>query len=211
MFSLNNTPTAGDKQIIHFRWTMKMRNAGTTLLLLSSIASQAMASENKEHDYKLKPSISAGYEWGEVQGLGKLNGGNLKIDLFPDAPVGLMFSTSLLKDKWDEKDKSKKGITDIYGNRIKSRYFSAMLGPTLKVNDVVSLYGLMGGSWVGLKNTHDEFKNKLTKPNFTYGYGVIFNITDNFVVSGGYERSMLKFGRMKSDLDGYMINMGYRF
>jgi len=56
-----------------------------------------------------------------------------------------MFSSSFLQDKWDSKDKSTNGITDRYGNRIKTRYFSTMLGPTIKINDVVSAYALVGG------------------------------------------------------------------
>lgn len=192
---------------------MKIKKTGLFLVLFSAAASQASASPVKEYDFKFKPSLSIGYEQAHVNGMGNLKGVNAKVQLNSDYPFGFMASASYLKDQW-ETNKMLHRKTDgdkSSSKQSKAQYYSLMAGPTIKINEMTHLYGLAGMSRSYIKPDGNSGAGKDIHNHFAYGAGITANLTDQLVLTAGYEGSQVKVAGKNKRLDGGVINVGYQF
>ena len=92
-------------------------------------------------------------------------------------------------------------------------YYSLLVGPAFRFNDLVSVYALGGVAHGKAKHT-DHADNRATvleaKPKDTgvaYGAGLILNPQSNLSLNVGYEGTRLK----KYDFNGFNVGVGYRF
>lgn len=79
------------------------------------------------------------------------------------------------------------------------------MGPSYRVNEFVSLYGLAGTAHGKIKASGTDFKESAT--GFAYGAGVQIAPAANWTVDIGYEGSGIK----EAKLNGFNIGLGYRF
>lgn len=101
-------------------------------------------------------------------------------------------------------------------NDIDAKYYSLLVGPAYRINELFSFYALVGVSHVKVKQdakfsdgsqAHADDKST----NFTYGAGMIVNPVENFVVTVGYEGNKLNVADEHSSINGFNIGVGYRF
>lgn len=104
--------------------------------------------------------------------------------------------------------------------KVSGDYVSLMVGPTYRVNDSVSLYGLIGGAYkkASYESNSQEFRdNKLVnsakysnsdnKTQLAYGVGMQVNFWQGATLDVGYERS----GSGEWKTDAFTVGLGYKF
>jgi len=186
--------------------------AGLGLALFSSSIAQASASEKKEYNYQFKTAISPGYERASVKGIGSIQGPNLKIKSESDFPFGFMLSASYLKDHWnlnkkmgwqkDNQDEEKKS---------KAEYYSVMVGPTIKINEMASLYALAGISHSKFNEDANAARGKKKPNHLAYSAGIATTLFDHLELSAGYEGSKVNVAGKDKQLNAGVVNIGYAF
>ncbi len=184
-----------------------------TLLTSSLIACLSIASVNVYA--ASENSISIGYAQSHVKENGYTldndpKGFNLKYRYELDDNWGVIGSFAYTHQGYDFFYGSNKfGHGDL-------DYYSVTMGPSFRINEYVSLYGLLGAAHgkVLLGAAHGKVKSSVfdgsvstSKTSMAYGAGVQFNPLPNFVIDASYEYSKLdsvKFGT-------WMLGAGYRF
>ncbi|HGJ5874766.1 Ail/Lom family outer membrane beta-barrel protein [Arsenophonus apicola] len=117
-------------------------------------------------------------------------------------------------DKNDKKDRMHAT------GKVTGDYVSLMVGPTYRVNEYVSLYGLIGGAYkkASYESNSQEFRdNKLVnsakysnsdnKTQLAYGVGMQVNFWQGATLDVGYERS----GSGEWKTDAFTVGLGYKF
>lgn len=97
-----------------------------------------------------------------------------------------------------------------------AEYASALVGPSLRINDYVSLYGLAGMAYKHIKQDIDAYTSygsgnssvSEDKFNFAYSIGAQFNIYEGLVFDAAYEASP---GNRDWKTNGFTVGIGYRF
>lgn len=157
---------------------------------------------------------SIGYSFSTNSKLNDPSGFNIKYAYhWDDTSVGIISSFTYLHSD----DKKTYEINNVNGSSKKdSTYYSFALGPSLKLNTVLALYGLLGMS--NVENQYkirdiESKKNKVVsfrKEGFIYGTGVLVNVADDFFVSAGMELSKFNDAdRKRHGLNVYNFNIGY--
>ncbi|MBK0099603.1 outer membrane beta-barrel protein [Erwinia sp. S63] len=193
---------------------MARRKAITLALAALFLSSAALAkSPDTSHDL-FNPSLYLGYEHAKIKDYGNLHGPNFSFHLETDYPVGLMGSLTAMKNDWDRHDRN--GKPDQFGHtpppKSNAEYYSAMIGPTTKLNKVVSLYALAGVSHTRVKLVKDgAIKSSASSNQFAWGAGILAHLTDNLALKVGYEGSKASFNGKDHPLSGLVANLGYRF
>ncbi|KAJ9430415.1 Ail/Lom family outer membrane beta-barrel protein [Pantoea sp. YR343] len=167
-----------------------------------------------------KTTLSMGYSQGELRDFGSLYGGNITVQFEPDFPVGIIGSVTALRSDLDAiAERMKKH----HGSSPKklaesAEYYSAMFGPTLRLNETISIYALAGISHSKVDNNSFTDSNSDKAPpatsdsnRFAYGIGMTANVTDHLNLSIGYEGSRVRFDEESHPINTVMLSAGYRF
>ncbi|EBO9850973.1 Ail/Lom family outer membrane beta-barrel protein [Salmonella enterica subsp. enterica serovar Livingstone] len=100
--------------------------------------------------------------------------------------------------------------------KITAEYASALVGPSLRVNDYVSLYGLAGMAYKHIKQNIDAYTQygsgnssiSEDKFNFAYSIGAQINVYEGLVFDAAYEASP---GNSDWKTSGFTVGLGYKF
>lgn len=175
-----------------------------TLLASSLIACLSIASVNV---YAAgENSISVGYAQSHVKGNGYTlsndpKGFNLKYRYELDDNWGVVGSFAYTHQGYDFFYGSNKvGNGDV-------DYYSVTMGPSFRINEYVSLYGLLGAAHGKVESSVFDRSASVSKTSMAYGAGVQFNPLPNFVIDASYEYS--KLDSIKAGT--WMLGAGYRF
>ncbi|EKR5655958.1 Ail/Lom family outer membrane beta-barrel protein [Escherichia coli] len=158
-------------------------------------------------------SVSLGYAQSRIEHFKDIRGVNLKYRYEAEAPVGVMTSFSWESGK-DDKSGNLSGDAS-WRSSVKTKYWSLLAGPSLRVNDSVSLYALAGAGTarvdvndrIHMAGYREESSDSHRRTGFAWGAGVQFNPMENVVIDVGYEGS--KIDAMK--VNGVNLGVGYRF
>ncbi|SFK32159.1 putatice virulence related protein PagC [Candidatus Pantoea symbiotica] len=190
-------------------------------LILASITSGAAIASPVDYNVNAnRTTISMGYSQGELRDFGSLYGGNLTVQYEPDLPVGIMGSVTALRSDLDVITsgirKHKGSSSTKPGNS--AEYYSAMFGPTLRLNKSISIYALAGISHgkVDKASVANSISGKTSSTSsntnrFAYGIGMTANVTDHLILSMGYEGSSVRFDEKSHPINTVMLSAGYRF
>lgn len=178
-------------------------------------------------EYKQSASVGLGYAKIDTQntrGQGihlpksSQSGVHVKYRLETENRVGLIGTSSYLSG-----DKTIHGQNNqVY--KSDANYFSLLVGPAIRVNELFSLYGTLGYGWNkidGHPNASEALEqNAFKKGSLAYGAGVIFDINPSVSINLGYEASSFGSGRSRNsgwsrvysnDIDMFNISVGYHF
>lgn len=182
--------------------------------LLSVLISAGLFSQGVLADSQ---TVSVGYAQSKVQDFKNLRGVNVQYRYEWDSPFSVLGSFSYMKG-----DENYGSRTDFHGDisgydgKTDVKYYSLLAGPAYRINDYVSLYGLVGfaHSKVNDKTTYlsgerETFNSSGTE--FAYGAGVIVNPVEYLSVSLGYEGSKIKGYSDSVSVNGFNLTVGYRF
>lgn len=144
-------------------------------------------------------TVSAGYAMGDFQGVvNKADGFNLKYRYEFDEKLGVIGNYTYLKQSGSG--------NDLYD---KAQYNGFTAGPTYRINDWASVYGVIGlgygrftGSQQNSSNDHTD-----TGYGFSYGTGVQFNPIHQIALDIGYEKSRIR----DVTVGAWNVGVGYRF
>lgn len=182
-----------------------MKKIAVAMLLVSGMAFSAAANADKH-------TLSLGYAHSKVQDYKHLKGVNLKYRHESDSSFGIISSFTYMGAK---EHTTEDLLGDLFKEDSKLKYYSLAAGPAWRINDYVSLYGLMGINynkfdyhqhWDGVNNSYSH-----NKASFMYGAGVQVHVTKNIAVDVGYEGSHAKMFDKKHNIHGYNIGLGYSF
>ncbi|MDC9597496.1 Ail/Lom family outer membrane beta-barrel protein [Xenorhabdus sp. XENO-2] len=191
-----------------------MRKALLATLVVSGFMCGSVA-------YADSQTVAVGYAQSKIQDIKNLRGVNLHYRYEWDSPVSIIGSFAYMKG-----NESHSGYND-YGPRKANadlKYYSLMAGPAYRINDYMSVYGLLGfaHSKVDLSEGETErgrngeiiyysvkADNKST--SLAYGAGVEINPMPNLSLYAGYEGSSLKGHEDRFNINGFNIGVGYRF
>ncbi|WP_099076060.1 Ail/Lom family outer membrane beta-barrel protein [Proteus alimentorum] len=158
-----------------------------------------------------KTTLSAGYAQLKMEGQDPMHGGSVSLRQELNQQFGILATATYAQNEYDLDKPVKQVLRDV-----NARYYSVMAGPTLRLNDFFSVYGVAGISQIQFKNITDENigKNKIKKNTFSWGAGMIINPTEMLSMSVGYENSRYKMSELSENrlvMDGFIANIGYRF
>lgn len=162
-------------------------------------------------------SISLGYAESRVKYFEHIKGVNAQYRYEWDSPLSVVGTLTYMSGS-DVQNYFY--VDDDYSvtakNDIDAKYYSLLVGPAYRINELVSFYALVGVSHVKVKQnaklsdgTRDHADDKST--DFAYGAGMIINPVENFVVTLGYEGNKLNVADVDSSINGFNIGVGYRF
>ncbi|WP_160623578.1 Ail/Lom family outer membrane beta-barrel protein [Mixta intestinalis] len=138
-----------------------------------------------------------------------MRGVNLQYHYKMDSLISLM--TSLTWMKGDD-ELSKTVRNHHFTHHVDVKYYSALFGPSFRINDYASFYVAGGPARIKVRGKVPEVNRKYDgrKSSFAYGAGFIFNVNENFTINAGYEGTRMNF------INDYTINtfnvgIGYNF
>ncbi|WP_167385924.1 Ail/Lom family outer membrane beta-barrel protein [Xenorhabdus miraniensis] len=165
-------------------------------------------------------TVAVGYAQSKVQNFKNIRGVNLHYRYETDSPVSIVGSFTYMKGDRDgyyaESNFVEKFNIDI-------KYYSFMAGPAYRINDYVSVYGLLGFSHSkvdatfnfvkkgGKQDHHDSGELNRKSTNLAYSAGVEVNPIQNLSLYAGYEGSSIKDHDVRHNINGFNIGVGYRF
>ncbi|MDX7986924.1 autotransporter outer membrane beta-barrel domain-containing protein [Xenorhabdus sp. 12] len=174
-------------------------------------------------------TVAVGYAQSKVQNFKNIRGVNLHYRYEWDSPVSIIGSFTYMKGSENHSGKRKyEAIEGAYYSargHLDGKYYSLMAGPAYRINDYVSIYGLIGFAHTKIDadikdmftNKHGPIKSRHVKvdkksTDFAYGAGVEVNPMPNLSVYAGYEGSSAKLVDNGShSINGFNIGLGYRF
>lgn len=173
-----------------------------------SSASYVNASDNLQFD---KVTLSAGYAQMKIEHLNPMHGASFSFRQELNQQLGIIATVTYAQNEYDLDSPIQKVLTDI-----NTRYYSVMAGPTLRLNDFISVYGVAGVSQIKFKNidTSTFSKTQIKKNAFSWGAGLTINPIEMLSISVGYENSRYKMNELEDNkliMDGFITNIGYRF
>ncbi|WP_272482833.1 Ail/Lom family outer membrane beta-barrel protein [Buttiauxella izardii] len=194
---------------------MSMKYTFLTAVLLSALGATSVAQADTQ-------SITAGYAQAHVQDFKNINGMNLKYRYEWESPVSVMTSFSFMSGS---KGYSYNVERDIIDNSANVKYYSLTAGPAWRINELVSVYGLLGASYSKVKYNYNwknyegdrgyvdmgNYSGKNDSTSLVYSAGVQINPVENMVIDLAYEGSNLDDGASDHSVNGFNIGVGYRF
>lgn len=184
------------------------------VLVSSVIALGALFSAVSVHAQN--QSVALGYAQSKIRGSGTLHGASLKYRYEDEqnAPWGIMGSLTWMKgdDSFSFQDNNGKQSRDY-----NVTYYSALVGPALRLNDWMSLYADMGVAHTDVdKTSQNYFTNTSTSQShaytsFAWGLGFIFNPWENITLNVGYEGTDADTYGDRSINSTFDFGVGYRF
>lgn len=167
-------------------------------------------------------TVSVGYAQSKVQDFKNLRGVNVQYRYEWDSPVSVIGSFSYMKG--DESDSYYDTYGDFYKNSTDVKYYSVLAGPAYRINDYISLYGLVGVAhtkadskyeWrnsVGAEDPEGHESGNISgkSTNLAYALGFVVNPIENLSVNIGYEGSKADI-EGKHSINGFNVGVGYRF
>lgn len=189
------------------------KNAIISVMMLSVTSGSVLADNH---------TLSVGYAQSKVQDFKNIKGVNLQYRYEWDSPVSVVGSVSYMKGDWS--DSYRDEFDDFYRQHADIKYYSFLAGPSYRLNDYISFYGLVGISHTKAKGDYewrnsvgsDEYDGHLSgsvskkSTDFAYAAGIIINPMDNMSVNVGYEGSKADIYGNHS-INGFIVGMGYRF
>ncbi|MCU9586022.1 Ail/Lom family outer membrane beta-barrel protein [Proteus mirabilis] len=170
----------------------------TSILVVSTLSFNAYAT--------LEHTVSIGYAKSKLKVDEDLINDNLKgINLKYNHEVandwGVISSFSYAKNKNDGYDHWG------YAGTSKISYYSLTAGPSYRLNNYVSAYGLIGFGYFHEDFHYYDEREKENKISMAYGLGVQVNPITNLAIDVSYEYSKL----YDIDFTTWVVGIGYRF
>ena len=166
-------------------------------------------------------STSLGYAFSNDADFNKPKGFNLKYGYEWENQLGLITSFTYLHSSEDSYP-TENGVS--LKNEKTSTYYSFGAGPTFRISQFISLYGLLGLSYTrnsNKSNTEDAetsdsdesiYYNTNHATSVMYGTGANINLPDDFLLNIGFERGSYKNENAASkSSDTFNINIGYKW
>lgn len=161
-------------------------------------------------------SVALGYAQSKIRGSGTLRGASVKYRYEDEenAPWGIMGSATWMKGS------DSFGFVDQTGKQSRNydvAYYSALVGPALRVNNWMSFFADMGVAHVDVdKTAHNETlqttdTHSHAYTGFAWGLGIIFNPTENVTLNVGYEGTDIDIYGDRSISSTFDFGVGYRF
>ncbi|KAF6660594.1 outer membrane beta-barrel protein [Enterobacteriaceae bacterium EKM102V] len=201
---------------------MLLRKASLALLTSTILCTCAMAD-----DTDVTPTMSFGYQRGHINDFGEIQGGNFRFQYETSSPWGFMGTVSAMQKKWREADnecrKNDKQCRENYNAKHRldrnAVYYSALMGPTYRISDKLSVFALGGISHTKVDNPLSyEDINRMSSSSgssssnhFAYSTGLTFDATRHLALTAAFEGSQAAFTSKKHDVKSAIINVGYRF
>ncbi|KMJ43346.1 virulence protein [Xenorhabdus khoisanae] len=192
---------------------MMMKKALLATLAVSGFMCGSLA-------YADSNTVAVGYAQSKVQNFKNIRGVNLHYRYEMDSPVSIVGSLTYMKG---DEGGHYNGVNYSGKANIDMKYYSFMAGPAYRINDYVSVYGLLGFSHSKVdasvneikkeygKETHSSMKVNRKSTNLAYGAGVEVNPIQNLSLYAGYEGSSIKDYDERHNINGFNIGVGYRF
>jgi len=186
-----------------------MKKLLLTSLLMTSVAFPLLASADNH-------TVSLGYAQSKVQDFKDIKGVNLKYRYEWDSPVSIIGSFTYMSG---DENYNYSDIDEQFDAKTKVKYYSLAAGPAYRVNDYISIYGLIGlnynkidyyESW-SFYGSNGNYSNNENKSSFMYGAGLQINPLSNVAIDIGYEGSSVSSGGKSHSINGFNICVGYRF
>lgn len=191
----------------------------------TAIAALVLAGSVLAAQYAMAESqtVSIGWAHGKIENANNLNGVNLQYRYEWNSPVSLVTSFTYMSgnqnDAWHD------AWGDSYKQNVDTKYYSLLVGPAYRINEYVSLYGLIGGArtkadvnyeWrnsVGADEPggHKTINGSTDSTNFAYAAGVSINPVENLAINIGYEGSSADIYGDNYAINGFNVGVGYRF
>lgn len=186
-----------------------------TTLLTALTAPLAMAEQ----------TVSVGYSHGKVSNGDSLDGVNVKYRNEVNDQWGWIGSVTYMKgDKKGLRDTTTAAPDILANGKRDTKYYSIMAGPTFRVNDVVSVYGLMGlartksdvnADWLNHEGGNYVKRGTVSashkKTALGYGLGAQINPTKNIAIDVAYEGAQSSNALGNKHMNAFSVGVGYRF
>ncbi len=168
-------------------------------------------------------TVSIGWAHAKMDNISDLNGVNLQYRYEWNSPVSLVTSFTWMSGSEDDAWHDAWG--DSYKQKVDAKYYSLLVGPAYRINEYVSMYGLIGGArtkadvnyeWrnsVGADRPggHKTINDSTDSTNFAYAAGVSINPVENLAINIGYEGTRADFYGDNYSINGFNVGVGYRF
>ena len=181
-----------------------MKNINSKLAMMLGAVLMTSATFADNHTY------SIGYAQTKVEDFKNLKGINIQHRYEWNEPLSLVSSISYLEGD----GKNYEDATIYYDTEVK--YFSFLMGPAYRFNDLISAYALVGAAKIKVDDKEyngatleETYVNSSLE--FAYGAGLIFNPIQNLSINMGYEGTTLKDAEGSSRFTGFNVGVGYRF
>ncbi|MCX2587873.1 MULTISPECIES: Ail/Lom family outer membrane beta-barrel protein [Proteus] len=186
-----------------------MKTKLLSALFISSLLAASSVYAQEDLNFG-KTTLSAGYAQLKMEGQKPMHGGTISLRQELNQQLGVLITGSYAQKDYDLDKPVKQFLKDV-----DTRYYSVMAGPTLRLNDYLSVYGAAGISQIEMKNIKGVDLNETIKKNaFSWGAGLIINPAEMVSISLGYENSRYKLDKLSDSkivMDGFIANIGYRF
>jgi putative virulence related protein PagC len=202
---------------------MKIKMIVTALVITGSVLLSPVVMAQQQ-------TVSMGYAYARLNDIAGLNGINVQYQGINlqyryewDSPLSIIGSFSYMKG-----DKSV-AYHDAWGDAYKisadAKYYSLLAGPAYRLNDYLSLYGLLGVAYSKINGSYqwrnsvgaDEPDGHLNihasrhTASLAYAAGVAINPINNLSINLGYEGASVDFYGSKKSLNGFNVGIGWRF
>ena len=177
-----------------------MKKTITIAALLSAAAINAQAADH---------TISLGYAQTDIEHVNEeLHGLTLKYRYEGSSPVGFIASLTGTANT-DNQLRVDPGPTVTTVSETTRSYGSFHIGPTYRINEVVSAYATVGYARFEIENKQlGRTTSKLEDESFAAGGGLEFNLSRSFAINTGVEFSE---HLVDSRALTYSVSLGYRF
>lgn len=166
-------------------------------LLLAAIGSCSMAEADTQ-------TVSLGYSNAKMDDFKNIHGVTAKYHYQPENSLGFISSLTYMSGTKNFDDDGDKGKAQL-------KYYSLLVGPSYRVNEFISLYGLAGVAHGKVKvsgaDSDGNYSFKGKESGFAYGAGVQIVPAANWSIDVGYEGSTFR----EVKINGFNIGLGYRF
>lgn len=191
-----------------------------TIIAVIVMAGPVLAAQSAIADSQ---TVSVGWAHSKIESANSLDGVNLSYRYEWNSPVSLMTSFTYMRgsdnNSWHD------AWGDSYKQNVDTKYYSLLAGPAYRINEYVSVYGLIGGAhtksdvdykWrnsVGgdQPGRHKTIHGSADSTNFAYAAGVSINPMENLAINVGYEGSSADIYGDNYSINGFNIGVGYRF
>ncbi|MGP4129946.1 Ail/Lom family outer membrane beta-barrel protein [Pantoea tagorei] len=191
-----------------------MKKSVLATLIMVSLGIHANASADQQ-------TVTLGYAQSKVQDFKNIRGINLKYRYEWDSPLSLISSLTYMSGSGSYNPQI--DSMDIFESDAKVKYYSLSVGPAWRVNQYISLYGLLGlnynkvdyrESWYNYEGSYVYMGDRSLsekKTSLMYGAGVQINPAKNLAIDIGYEGSRLDVADKDMSINGFVLNLGYTF
>ncbi|ACR70467.2 enterobacterial Ail/Lom family protein [Edwardsiella ictaluri 93-146] len=168
-------------------------------------------------------TASIGYAHAQLQDVGNLNGFTLQYRYEWDTLWSVIGGLSYMQGSNNNAYQDAWG--DTYKTDINAKYTSLLLGPAYRINDYVSVYGLLGAAYTKMDGSY-EWRNSVgaDTPNghlsitsssqavkLAYAAGVVINPINTLSINIGYEGSQADLYGGNKTINGFTVGIGWRF